>query len=85
MKIKILFSTAMLAAAVLFSSASPQSANAYACNGRHYINVDGKTIHSPSCGSKKRHVMAICRDGSRSFSMHTRGTCSRHRGVRRWN
>jgi hypothetical protein len=27
---------------------------------------------------------AVCRDGSYSFSLHHRGTCSRHGGVSRW-
>jgi Protein of unknown function (DUF3761) len=63
-----------------------RAANAFACNSRHYVNVSGHVVHSPSCGNKSeppRHT-ATCRDGSISFSEHRRGTCSGHRGVARW-
>lgn len=40
----------------------------------------GFVIHRNS-GRVRR---AICRDGKITLSRHRRGTCSRHRGVRRW-
>jgi hypothetical protein len=39
---------------------------------------------SASIVSSKRGPTAQCRDGSYSYSQHHRGTCSHHRGVRRW-
>lgn len=72
------------ALAVLFLLALSTDANAYRCNGRHYRNHYGEIVHSPSCGRHSEHKMAICRDGSRSYSHHHRGTCSRHNGVARW-
>ena len=54
---------------------------------KHYINKDGKTIHSPAkskSGSIPDGASAQCRDGSYSFSTHRRGTCSHHGGVSQW-
>jgi Protein of unknown function (DUF3761) len=60
-------------------------AQAYSCNEHYHRNVDGKIVHSPSCGRPSEgHETAICRDGSHSYSMHHRGTCSHHGGVARW-
>lgn len=30
------------------------------------------------------NATAVCRDGTYSYSLHHRGTCSRHGGVARW-
>ena len=52
-----------------------------------YTNSDGKTVHSPSktySGNVPAGATAQCRDGSYSFSLHHRGTCSRHGGVAEW-
>ena len=35
-------------------------------------------------GSCKKPT-AVCRDGSKSYSQHHRGTCSHHGGVAYWN
>jgi hypothetical protein len=65
--------------------ASFGDARAYQCNNRHYVNSNGVLVHSPSCGrASEGHETAICRDGSHSYSMHHRGTCSYHGGVAQW-
>ena len=54
---------------------------------RHYKNVSGHTVHSPSAtysGRAPAGASAQCRDGSFSFSEHHRGTCSYHGGVASW-
>lgn len=54
---------------------------------KHYINKDGKAVHSPAkskSGEIPAGASAQCRDGSYSFSRHRSGTCSRHGGVNRW-
>jgi len=54
-------------------------------SGGSYINVDGVRIPSPVFSeTKPAGATARCRDGSYSFSMHRRGTCSGHRGVAEW-
>jgi hypothetical protein len=56
-------------------------------NANTYVNVDGKTVHSPartSNGSPPAGASAQCRDGTYSFSLHRSGTCSGHGGVSRW-
>ncbi len=58
---------------------------AYACNNRHYVNVSGHLVHSPSCGNEHLRPTAGCRDGSISYSEHHRGTCSHHGGVSHWD
>ncbi|MCW2283656.1 hypothetical protein M2323_001428 [Rhodoblastus acidophilus] len=73
-----------LALAAIFFVSLASNAEAYRCNRRHYRNYYGVIVHSPSCGRHGGHKMAICRDGSRSYSHHRRGTCSRHHGVKRW-
>lgn len=53
--------------------------------GRSYINVDGIRVPSPVFSeTKPAGASARCRDGSYSFSMHRRGTCSYHGGVAEW-
>jgi hypothetical protein len=52
-----------------------------------YINVEGRTVHSPSAtwtGSIPIGATALCSDGTGSFSEHHIGTCSYHGGVARW-
>lgn len=54
-------------------------------SGRSYINVDGIRVKSPVfTDSKPEGASARCRDGSYSFSLHRRGTCSHHGGVAEW-
>lgn len=53
----------------------------------HYVNRDGKDVHSPSKTRDNKvppGATARCRDGSYSFSRHRSGTCSRHGGVAEW-
>lgn len=53
--------------------------------GEGYTNVDGRRVHSPKhASSRPPEATAQCRDGSRSFSQHHRGTCSYHGGVDHW-
>jgi hypothetical protein len=52
---------------------------------RTYRNSEGKRIQSPTFSrSVPAGASAECRDGSYSFSANRRGTCSHHRGVKRW-
>jgi hypothetical protein len=75
-----------LAAALLVGLVGqPGEAFAYTCNDRHYVNVDGQVVHSPSCGREDEKRTADCRDGSVSFSKHHSGTCSGHGGVAHWD
>lgn len=55
-------------------------------NNRHYINSDGRSVHSPAhaSGGVPAGATAVCGDGTYSFSQHHRGTCSHHGGVSRW-
>lgn len=53
----------------------------------HYVNKDGKVVHSPAHtkdGKAPPGASAQCRDGSYSFSQNHRGTCSHHGGVATW-
>ena len=53
--------------------------------GGYYTNVDGRLVHRPVFTSRAPDgASARCGDGSYSFSLHRRGTCSRHGGVTRW-
>lgn len=52
-----------------------------------YTNSAGVRVHSPAhtdTGAAPAGASAQCRDGSYSFSMSHRGTCSHHGGVARW-
>jgi len=52
-----------------------------------YVNRDGVVVHSPAhtvSGAAPPGASAQCQDGSYSFSLHHRGTCSHHGGVSRW-
>ncbi|MBO1361941.1 DUF3761 domain-containing protein [Acetobacter sacchari] len=67
--------------------APPQPDESQLLEHRHYQNVDGKEVHSPA--HTKGDVVpsgasARCGDGSYSFSLHHRGTCSHHGGVSEW-
>ena len=68
-----------LAALILF--AGPVDAR----GGGRYRSVDGSMVHGPTRGNQDYGpVTAQCRDGTRSFSHHHRGTCSHHGGVAGW-
>jgi Protein of unknown function (DUF3761) len=50
-----------------------------------YVNRDGQVVHRPVRASHApAGATARCRDGSWSFSLHHRGTCSHHGGVSTW-
>jgi SH3-like domain-containing protein len=52
---------------------------------KSYVNVDGVRVRSPVFrDTKPAGASARCRDGSYSFSLHRRGTCSHHGGVAEW-
>ena len=53
---------------------------------RHYTNVNGNEVQSPTHydNGPPAGATAQCNDGSYSFSQHHRGTCSHHGGVKRW-
>ena len=55
-------------------------------NENSYINVNGDTVHSPAASSNgiPAGATAVCRDGTYSFSLHHRGSCSHHGGVSNW-
>ena len=76
-----------LAPGVAPAAASAASANPRLIEQGHYRNVDGAVVHSPAhtdSGGAPAGASAQCRDGSWSFSLHHRGTCSHHGGVARW-
>ena len=51
----------------------------------YYINSTGQFVHTPTySGSIPVGASAKCRDGSYSFSLQRRGTCSYHEGVAEW-
>ncbi|MDN4022563.1 DUF3761 domain-containing protein [Acinetobacter pittii] len=53
--------------------------------GKGYTNVDGKYVPSPRKANKQPpNATAKCRDGTWSFSLNRRGTCSGHGGVANW-
>ena len=51
-----------------------------------YTNVDGKQVHKPAHDKQgiPSGATAKCVDGTYSFSLHHRGTCSHHGGVGEW-
>lgn len=52
---------------------------------RYYTNKDGQRVQSPTYSDTiPAGATAQCRDGTYSFSLHRRGTCSHHGGVARW-
>jgi hypothetical protein len=68
------------------SHTAPASVVTLVEKGR-YINREGFDVHRPahtSTGAIPSGATAQCRDGSFSFSMSRRGTCSHHGGVARW-
>lgn len=73
-------------------TAAPAAASAVAASPRlieqgQYRNSDGVVVHSPAhtdSGTAPAGASAQCRDGTYSFSLHHRGTCSHHGGVAHW-
>lgn len=53
--------------------------------GKGYTNVDGQYVPSPrKSNTQPPNATAKCRDGTWSFSLNRRGTCSGHGGVASW-
>ena len=83
------FITALIIALMLLSS-GVFSSDAFAKGKRHrrsshYTNVEGKRVHRPMRSrSVPAGATAECWDGTYSFSLNHRGTCSHHGGVKRW-
>jgi hypothetical protein len=66
---------------------SPQPDESKLVEHGHYINKEGKTVHSPAhtkSAEIPRGASAQCRDNTYSFSQHRSGTCSHHGGVAKW-
>jgi uncharacterized protein YgiM (DUF1202 family) len=54
-------------------------------SGKSYVNKDSVRVQSPTfSNTKPAEASARCRDGSYSFSLNRRGTCSHHGGVAEW-
>jgi Protein of unknown function (DUF3761) len=64
----------------LFLSLSP----VFATTG-YYTNSNGARVQSPvSSYTVPKGASAQCKDGTYSFSKHRSGTCSGHKGVKKW-
>jgi Protein of unknown function (DUF3761) len=68
------------------AAAGPGSTSAIPQNPPHYYtNKDGIRVQSPTYyNSQPAGATAQCADGTFSFSLNHRGTCSHHGGVSRW-
>lgn len=63
----------------------PRTTASQPSSGRSYVNVDGVRVQSPTFSERRpADASARCNDGSYSFSLHRRGTCSHHGGVAEW-
>jgi hypothetical protein len=70
------------AAAIAFATPAGATSVAVACAPDQYSNVDGICVHDPENAlSAPPGATAQCVDGTYSFSLHHRGTCSHHGGV----
>jgi hypothetical protein len=68
-------------AVVLFTGTA---SNAFATSA-YYNNSNGTKVHVPVQASvAPKGATARCKDGSFSFSLHRKGTCSGHKGVQSW-
>lgn len=65
---------------------SPPSTTSGGSSSDYYTNTLGVRVHRPTSSEKgpPPGASAQCADGSYSFSMSRRGTCSHHGGVARW-
>jgi uncharacterized protein YgiM (DUF1202 family) len=67
------------------TKSAPTSNTPFRRSSRSYVNVDGIRVQSPTFSdTKPTGASARCRDGSYSFSLNRRGTCSHHGGVAEW-
>ena len=52
---------------------------------RYYTDIDQHVVQAPTRYTiAPANATALCWDGTYSFSHHSRGTCSRHGGVKKW-
>jgi len=68
-------------------SLPPSASSVQLIEQGYYTNSSGQLVHRPAHSVNNqvpRGATAQCRDGSFSFSLHHRGTCSHHGGVVRW-
>ncbi|MHB8287461.1 MAG: DUF3761 domain-containing protein [Caulobacteraceae bacterium] len=77
---------AAVAALAFITPAHARPHHAFTSGGSdYYTNLSGHHVHRPMLASRKpAGASAHCRDGSWSFSVHHRGTCSHHGGVAEW-
>jgi len=72
-------------ASPLAARPSDQAAHVYPGSGDYYVNSDGRLVHRPVRSQQApAGAAARCRDGTWSFSLRHRGTCSSHGGVAAW-
>jgi peptidoglycan hydrolase-like protein with peptidoglycan-binding domain len=66
-------------------AAHPEWTTTLSTNG-HYSNVNGNSVSKPAYSSNgvPAGATAECRDGTYSFSLNHRGSCSHHGGVASW-
>lgn len=76
---KVVRSIGIAVAVSLFSFST-----AFASIG-YYVNSNGTVVQSPTYSqSVPKGASALCKDGTYSFSKHRSGTCSGHKGVKKW-
>jgi hypothetical protein len=67
------------------SKAKTEKADKKESKGKTYTNKDGQKVKSPTKSTTPpKNASAKCKDGTYSFSKHSRGTCSGHGGVDGW-
>jgi hypothetical protein len=76
----------LIAAICVFATISvPVEARNYNKNyGNYYRSTDHSWVHGPEKIGNHGSVVAICADGTHSYSHHHQGTCSHHHGVASW-
>ncbi|WP_413992420.1 DUF3761 domain-containing protein [Labrys okinawensis] len=75
---------ALLALATAILPFQPLQARDYNREGSYYQSSDGTWVHVPESNGEHGKEIAVCGDGTHSYSHHHQGTCSHHGGVARW-